>query len=216
MRVIRPLEIDRFWRIWYPPTTCLAPAVSAAAFAVLSFAACAAAYPEFQTFAEKHSGRPTNCAMCHVSPDGPIGDGDGQIGSLSESEMVRLNKARAALQPGEDVDSPILNEFGNHIIKALGKLKVLELRNDPARLVEELGTKSDLDGDGIPDSREYADGTDPLNKFHGEPWLLFVNNLSREKVHVLLSLAATVAVVFGLSNFIRGINLLLERRRGGE
>ncbi|HEY9870463.1 MAG TPA: thrombospondin type 3 repeat-containing protein [Candidatus Obscuribacterales bacterium] len=179
-------------------------------------AAAAVAYPEFQTFAEKHSGRPTNCAMCHVSPDGPIGDGDGQIGSLSESEMARLNKARAALEPGQDVDSPILNEFGNHIIKALGKSKVLELRNDPAKLVEALGTKSDLDGDGIPDSLEYAEGTDPLNQFHGEPWRLFVNNLSREKVHVFLALAATVALVFGLSNFIRGINVLLERRLGGD
>jgi hypothetical protein len=150
--------------------------------------------------------------MCHISPDGPIGSGDGQIGSLSDAEMARLNKARAALEPGQDVDSPILNEFGNHIIKALGKSKVLELRTDPAKLVEALSTKSDLDGDAIPDSREYADGTDPLNKFHGEPWLLFTNNLSREGIHVFLAVAATVALVFGLSNLIRGLNLLLERK----
>ena len=176
----------------------------------------ATAYPEFQQFTEKNSSRTTNCAMCHINPNGPVGEGDGQVGRLTDKELERLNKARSALEPGQDVDSPILNEFGNHIIKEIGKSKFLELRKDPGKLVEALGDKSDLDGDGIPDSREYAAGTDPLNKFHGDPWLLFVNNLKRELVHVALAIVATTALVFGLANFIRGLHVLTDRKPGSD
>ena len=110
----------------------------------------AVAYPEFQQFVEKNSHRTVNCAMCHISENGPVGNGEGQIGSFSAEEMKLLNKARAALAPGQDVDSPILNKFGNEIIRAVGKKDFVALKSEPAKLAVRLGEKSDLDGGGAP------------------------------------------------------------------
>ena len=173
-------------------------------------------YPEFQAYSEKHSGRSVNCAMCHVNGDGPTGDNNGQIGSLNEKQMSRLNAARAALKPGQDVDSPILNAFGNKIIKTIGMSKVLELMKDPSKLPAALGNKSDIDGDGIPDSREYEDGTDPLNPFHGDPRLLFIINLSRQQRDVMLAIIAVAATVFGLSNILKGLHIVAVRMAKGS
>lgn len=173
---------------------------------MLSFPA-AYAYPEYQQFVEKHSGRTVNCAMCHVNENGPTGDGHGQIGALNREELNELNKARAALAPGRDVDSPILNRFGNEIIKAIGRKKFIELKTNPAKLTEALSDKSDLDDDGIADSLEFLDGTDPLNQFHGDPAKLFWINLNRYKMHVVLAIVAILSLDYGLAHLIKGIPL---------
>jgi hypothetical protein len=162
------------------------------------------AYVEFQTFIVTNSGRPVNCSMCHSHPDGPEGTAPGQIGRLTQIELERLGQARAAFTPGTQVDSPILNEFGNHIIESIGKTKFLELRLNPAALADVLPADSDLDGDGIPDVREYLEGTHPVNPRDGNPWLLFRTNVQRYWPQILLTLAATVSGLYGLGFLLHG------------
>lgn len=164
----------------------------------------ALAYPEFQAFIVKHSGRPVNCAFCHANADGPEGTAPGQIGRLTTEELNRLGQARAAFEPGVNVDSPILNPFGNHIVKSVGKKRLLEIKLAPAQLAEALPKESDLDGDGIPDAREFLAGTHPCNKNDGDPWLLFKTNLRRHLTEIVLTLAATVAGLWGLNHLLRG------------
>ncbi|CAN5639137.1 hypothetical protein BH10CYA1_BH10CYA1_13480 [soil metagenome] len=176
-------------------------------FGILSFlvAPPVFSFPQYQAFVEKHSGRTVNCAMCHVSGDGPVGNGSGQIGSLTPEQSAQLNKARAAMQPGSDIDNPILNDFGNKIVQTVGMKKVLELRSDPAKLAEALGSKSDIDDDGISDAAEYLAGTDPLNKMHGEPGQLFWVNLNRYKFHIILAAIAVFFLDYGLAHLIKGL-----------
>ena len=185
---------------------------------LVSFTSSTAAfsYPEYQQFVEKHSHRTVNCALCHVSEDGPSGSGKGQIGSLDAEQMKRLNQARSALSPGQEVDSPILNEFGNEIIKAVGKKKFVEMRSDPGKLADLLPAKGDLDGDGIPDRQEYLDGTDTLNRFHGDPWRLFLVNLSRYKMHIALAIVAVLSLNFGLVHLIKAISILQNGKSSRE
>jgi len=173
---------------------------------IISFAAVTQvnAYPEFQKFVTANSGRPVNCALCHANHDGPEGTAPGQIGRLTPAEQAELGRARAALEPGANVNSPILNAFGNHIIDSLGKKKFLELRVAPAELAKLLPADSDLDGDGIPDVQEYLDGTNPLDKNDGNPWRLFQNNFKRNFTQILLTLAATMAGLYALRHFLRG------------
>jgi hypothetical protein len=160
------------------------------------------AYPEFQVYSQQVSGRGVNCAMCHVHPDGPDGLKPGQIGSLDSDGLNRLNEARRAFEPGRSVDSPVLNAFGNRIVEDLGRTEFIQLRREPAALVERLGDESDLDDDGIPDAREYVQGTDPLNPQHGDPWTLFRINLLRHRFHIFMLLLATVAGLYGLNNLL--------------
>lgn len=164
----------------------------------------AIAYPEFQAFVAKSSGRTVNCAMCHANSDGPEGTGPGQIGHLNAAELERLGRARSALQPGQNVDSPILNAFGNHIIKSIGKEKFVELKVSPAHLADLLPSDSDLDHDGIPDVREFLDGTLPISHNDGNPLLLFQNNFRTNVVAIVLTLAATICGVWGLSHLLHG------------
>ena len=180
------------------------------ALATVFLPTAARAYPEFQTFVQKNSGRPVNCAMCHVHSDGPEGTAGGQMGSLNAEEMSRLALARLAFTPGQDIDSPVLNDFGDYIIRALGKTTFLELRSNPVLLAEALGNTNDLDKDGIPDSREYLDGTHPLLSTHGNPWLLFVNNLVRNRFHIIMITIATLAGLYGLNHLVRGLAARLE------
>ena len=172
----------------------------------LLVAAPAFAYPEFQTFVEAQSSRNVNCALCHAHADGPEGLKPGQIGSLSPLQLEKLNKARGAFEPGQEVESPILNPFGNHIIEALGKQRFLQIRQDPGSLVSALGRGSDLDRDGIPDVDEYLAGTLPTDPNHGDPWTLFRVNLARRWFHILMIFLATGAGLYGLSNFIQGFD----------
>lgn len=163
----------------------------------------ALAYPAFQRFAQKHSGRTVSCAMCHVNAQGPSGQQSGQLLSLTSAELERVDAARDAEEPGVDVNSPIMNRFGNHIIKTLGMNKVNAAIGNPELLAKGLGEKSDLDGDGISDGREFLEGTDPLNKFNGDPTALFWINLFRDKFAILFVAVAIGLIVFGLSKFIR-------------
>jgi hypothetical protein len=50
---------------------------------LLASAQPALAYPEFEVWIEKNSGRYVDCAMCHSHPEGPEGVKAGQIRSLS-------------------------------------------------------------------------------------------------------------------------------------
>lgn len=171
------------------------------------------AYPEFQAFAEKNSGRTADCSMCHVNGNGPVGQGTGQTGGLTTSEIQRLNDARAALEPGIDVDSPILNHFGNLIVKTLGRKKVIELRQDPGQLATALGGKSDLDEDGISDSQEFLDATDPLNSSHGDPGKLLLINFDRYKVQILLAVISILLLNFGFIELLLGFAAVRKARK---
>lgn len=162
------------------------------------------AYPEFQTFIVAESRKPVNCAFCHSNADGPEGTAPGQIGHLNAAEQERLGRARAALLPGQTVDSPILNEFGNHIVKSVGKTKFLELKLAPAELAGLLPKQSDLDHDGISDAQEYLAGTHPVNRHDGHPWLLFKHNFRENIAQIALTLAATIAGMWGLTHLLRG------------
>ncbi len=162
------------------------------------------AYPEFQQFIVKQSGRKVNCAFCHAHADGPEGTAAGQIGHLTAAEQLELVRARGAFEPGQKVNSPILNGFGNHLINSLGKRRFLEMRLAPALLAEALPKDSDLDGDGIPDAQEYLAGTHPLLKSDGQPWLLFRANFRHSSGQILLTLAATVVGLWGLGHLLRG------------
>ncbi|MBI1269463.1 hypothetical protein GC174_03430 [bacterium] len=169
-------------------------------------------YPQFQEFTEKHSGQAANCAMCHSNGNGPTGTGPGQIDGLNEEELKRLEEARKAFQPGQKIDSPILNEFGNKIVEELGRKEVLALVKEPEALATKLNKNLDTDRDGIPDAEEYLDGTDPTNKFHGHPWKMFLVNLNRYKQHILLTFAAVLLLNYGLGHLIKGIAVLTEKR----
>ncbi len=169
-------------------------------------------YPEFQQFAEKKSGKTTNCGTCHANASGPVGKGEGQVGALSAVEMDQLNKARSALEPGQNIDSPILNRFGDLIIKKLGKRKFLENRSNPAKLATDYGMDSDLDDDGVPDAQEYLDGTDPLNKFHADAGKIFIVNLSRYAPHLIAAAIGVLLLDWGFARMIKGF-LAIKRAR---
>lgn len=171
--------------------------------AVCLSAAPARAYSEYRDFVEKASGRSVDCSLCHTNPEGPEGVKPGQIGSLNVEEQARLNRARTAFEPGADVHSPILNDFGNSIIRAVGKQKFLAIRQHPEQLPAALPQDGDLDGDGIPDARELAEGTHPLNAAQGNPWLLFRNNLARHWSLVGAAALAAGLTLYGLANLRR-------------
>ncbi len=175
-----------------------------AAVLVLASLSAASAYPEFQRAIARKSGRAINCAMCHNHPDGPEGAAFGQIGSLTPEQIKKLQEARAAFLPGRNVENPLLNAFGNHIIKDIGKKKFLELRLTPDRLADALDPKSDLDHDGIPDAQELRDGTHPLLKSDGRPWLLFRHNFQKNRGQIILTVLATLAGLYGLKHLLQG------------
>lgn len=171
--------------------------------ALLMLGASAFAYPEFQAYSQKVSGRRVDCAMCHISPSGPSGTGFGQISGLGAAEKKLLEEAREAEAPGHDVKSPILNAFGNNLIKELGGNAINDLTTEPEKLAAAYGYKHDVDSDGIPDAQEYLDGTDPTNSQSGRPWLLFQNNLRRNWFAVIAMAAGTFLLTWGLKGLFR-------------
>jgi hypothetical protein len=141
--------------------------------------------------------------MCHISPSGPSGSGFGQISGLGPAEKKLLEEAREAEGPGHDVKSPILNAFGNSLVKELGGNQINDLTTEPEKLATAYGFKHDVDNDGIPDAREYLDGTDPTSSQSGRPWPLFQNILRRNWLAVLVMAAGTFLITFGLKNLFR-------------
>lgn len=168
------------------------------------------AYPQFQLFSQQHSGRPVDCAMCHINRDGPDGTRFGQIGSLTTAEMDTLTTSRNIVRPGKYVDSPILNSFGNHIVESLGGEQIRELAKDPSKLAQALGPKGDLDGDGISDSQEYLDGTDPLSPASGAPWRLIAHNARKYRFHLVMITLATALGIYGLNRLMRWFHAVAE------
>ena len=171
----------------------------------------AVAYPEFQRYSKATSGRTVNCAMCHTHSDGPEGLKPGQIGSLNQEELNDLGLARQAFEPGFAGKNPILNEFGNTVLKTVGKNKLTEFKQEPELLTEALTKASDLDGDGIPDFEEFKDGTHPLNSLDGHPWKLFKNNVRKNAFHIAMLLLATGFGLFGLSNLLHWLSIKTDR-----
>jgi hypothetical protein len=169
------------------------------------FASSAFAYPEFYEYSRKVSGRAINCALCHTHGDGPEGNEPGQISSLTKEEMEKLMRARAAFAPGQVVESPILNELGNKLVEYLGKKKILELRTRPQDLAKEIGQKLDIDKDGIPDAQEYLDGTLAISKEDGHPAKLFLANLKKNILHIVLALCAVGFLFYGFVQWLMGI-----------
>lgn len=171
------------------------------------------AHSEFQAFVRRNSGRAIDCALCHTHSNGPEGTAPGQIGSLTPEEMARLNRARAAFEPGGNIDSPILNDFGDLLLQRVGKKRILELRSSPGDLVGEIGFESDLDQDGVPDAREYLEGTHPNMATDGDPWTLFVHNFRGQITRVVLITIATAITLYGLVHLLRGFGV---RTRASE
>jgi hypothetical protein len=184
--------------------------------AVLAAAATAHAYPEFQQYIVKSTGRPVNCAMCHMHPDGPEGAAPGQIGHLTLAQQAELGRARAAFEPGAKPNNPLLNAFGNHIINSIGKKKFLEVRLSPGQLAGLLPKDSDLDSDGIPDAVELAMGTHPLIKSDGDPWMLFKAGLRGNLTQILLALGATVIGLWGLRHLLQGFAIAAHAEEDEE
>jgi hypothetical protein len=150
--------------------------------------------------------------MCHTHGNGPVGTESGQVGGLTPEQMKKLLAARKAMEPGTEVDSPILNKFGNEILKVVGRKKFLEMRSDPAKLADALG-QSDLDEDGIADGKEFAQGTDALNPHHGDPWSLFLQNLQKYAPHVGLAFLAIVLLDYGFVHLLKGMGLSYRKSK---
>jgi len=185
-----------------------------AAFALLHVGA--TAHPEFQAWSQTNSGRFVNCAMCHAHPDGPEGVKAGQIGSLTPAEMLVLNEARAAFEPGKKIESPILNKFGNSIVEQLGRREVIALRPTPGALATKLDPAHDIDGDGLGDEREYREGTDPLDAQSGNPAALFRINFARQRFHILMIVLATACALYGLNHLLRGLHRVASRAQKSQ
>lgn len=181
---------------------------------LLGTPALAQAYPEFQRRIQSQSGRVVSCGMCHTHPDGPDGVKHGQIGSLSQNEQQALSRSRGMLEPGPLVDNPILNPFGDYLVGHLGRKKLMIYKPHPATLITAIDQHHDLDGDGIADARELRDGTDPTDPRHGDPGLLFLQNIRRYWFHLVMLAAATLLGLFGLNRLFRWF--AYEARRAAD
>ena len=155
------------------------------------------AFNEFQTYIEQKSKKQLNCAYCHSHVNGPNGNEAGQLGSLND-EQKQLTAYNQFLSANKElVDSPILNEFGNYLVKKLGYEKITNAQNDPSLLVNEL-KDSDLDHDGISDAQELLDGTLPNDPLDGNPFKLFLNNLRKNLVEICFQVIAIVLLIISL------------------
>lgn len=163
------------------------------------------AYSEFYEYIRKTSGREINCAICHIHGEGPDGSEIGQTGFLKKDELEKLSVARAALEPGQIVNNPTLNEFGNELIHILGKRKLTDLVAHPEDLPKEIGYELDIDKDGIPDATEYLDGTLPTSKESGDPWKLFLVNIKKNAKQLLIGLLCVCFFLYGFIQLLRGI-----------
>lgn len=157
----------------------------------------AIAFNDFQVYIEQKSKKQLNCAYCHKNPSGPEGNEPGQRDSLSE-EQKQLTAYNQFLNTNkESVNSPILNKFGNYLVKNLGYESIVSAQNDPNTIVEKL-KNSDLDQDGIKDSQELLDGTLPGDPLDGNPFKLFTSNLKRHSIEICFQAITILLLMFSL------------------
>ena len=155
------------------------------------------AFNEFQAYIEQKSKKQLNCAYCHSHVNGPNGNEVGQLGSLSE-EQKQLTAYNQFLSANKElVDSPILNELGNYLVKKLGYDTIIKAQDDPNKIVERL-KESDLDHDGINDSEELLDGTLPNDPLDGNPFKLFVSNIKKKWVEICFQAVAIALLIIAL------------------
>ena len=152
------------------------------------------AFNEFQTYIEFKSKKQLNCAYCHNHTNGPEGNEVGQLGSLGEEQKQSTAYNQFLSANKELVDSPILNEFGNYLVKKLGYDTVVKAQDDPDKIVEIL-KKSDLDQDGINDSEELRDGTLPNDPLDGNPFKLFVSNIKKKWIEICFQAVAVALLI---------------------
>ena len=158
------------------------------------------AFNEFQTYIEQKSKKQLNCAYCHSHVNGPNGNEAGQLGSLSE-EQKQLTSYNQFLQGSKELaDSPILNEFGNYLVKKLGYDTIVKAQDDLNKIVEGL-RGSDLDCDGINDSEEVLDGTLPNDPLDGSPVKLLINNLKKKWVEIIFQITMVLLLIVSLLRF---------------
>ncbi|MBI3590053.1 MAG: hypothetical protein HY094_01585 [Candidatus Melainabacteria bacterium] len=155
------------------------------------------AFNEFQAFIELKSKKQLNCAYCHTNANGPNGNDSGQLGSLSEDEKQLTAYNQFLNSNKELVDSPILNEFGNYLVKKLGYEKITNAQSDLELLVNEL-KDSDLDHDGISDAEELLDGTLPNDSLDGNPLKLFINNFKKQWIEICFQVVAILLLIISL------------------
>ncbi len=155
------------------------------------------AFSEFQTYIEQKSKKQLNCAYCHSHVNGPNGNEAGQLGLLSE-EQKQLTAYNQFLQGNKElVNSPILNEFGNYLVKKLDYDTIVKAQDDPNKIVEGL-KDSDLDRDGINDSEEVLDGTLPNDPLDGNPFKLLLNNIKKNCVGICFQAIAILLLIISL------------------
>lgn len=155
------------------------------------------AFNEFQTFIEQKSKKQLNCAYCHSHPNGPEGNEEGQLGVLNEDKK-KLTAYNQFLQSNKDfTDSPILNEFGNYLVKQLGYETIVNAQNEPDILTNKL-QNSDLDMDGISDSQELLDGTLPNDSLDGDPFKLFISNLKKKWTGITFQVITIFLLILSL------------------
>ena len=157
----------------------------------------AVAFSEFQSYIEQKSKKQLNCAYCHNHVNGPNGNEAGQLGLLSEEEK-QLTAYNQFLQGNKElINSPILNEFGNYLVKKSGYEEIVNAQEEPDRLIDKL-KDSDLDQDGIKDSEELLDGTLPNDPLDGNPLKLFINNIKKKWTEICFQGIAIMLLVISL------------------
>lgn len=155
------------------------------------------AFNEFQTFIEERSKKQLNCAYCHSHSNGPEGNEIGQLGSLDDGHK-QLTAYNQFLQGNkESINSPILNEFGNYLVKKLGYEKLINAQSNPNVIVEDL-KNSDLDRDGITDSQEILDGTLPNDPLDGNPFKLFVSNAKKRGIEICFQIVVILLLILSI------------------
>ena len=155
------------------------------------------AFSEFQSFIESKSKKQLNCAYCHSNVNGPEGKEKGQLDSLSEEEKQFTAYNQFLKANKELVNSPILNEFGNYLVKKLGYETIVQAQEDPNIIVEKL-KDFDLDKDGISDSEEFLDGTLSNDSLDGNPFKLFINNTKKKCFEICFQIIIIVLLIISL------------------